>query len=184
MISPVKTGVPYLLDMVPRPGRWRLREAPIRPLLDGLLTRGERDKLRVTIATPGFVSTHFVGPVTEPRVKARLAAVCDEFAIPPGAIARPNAFEQPSEVDVNGPWPAKMEAAARRAPEPSVSISQTILAPISHVDLELALHLKRAGCAPPVDCVCPPQIIELEPRCLANDRLGPTLIEANYMGVW
>jgi len=61
------------------------------------------DKLRVTIVTPGFVATNFVDSVPDSHVRARLIASRDEFAIPPGTIARAIAFaiEQPPEVDVN-----------------------------------------------------------------------------------
>src|SRR6266850_7039506 len=61
------------------------------------------NKLRVTIMSPGFVRTNFTEGVTNPEVKAQLAASRDKFAIPPDAIARAIAFaiEQPADVDVN-----------------------------------------------------------------------------------
>jgi NADP-dependent 3-hydroxy acid dehydrogenase YdfG len=61
------------------------------------------DRLRVTIISPGFVATDLVDTVTNPEVRAQLAASRDRFAIPPNAIARAIAFaiEQPADVDVN-----------------------------------------------------------------------------------
>ena len=60
------------------------------------------DKLRVTIVSPVFVRTSFGESVTNPEVKAQIAASMDSFAIPPDAIARAIAFaiEQPADVDV------------------------------------------------------------------------------------
>lgn len=60
------------------------------------------DKLRVTIVSPGFVHTDFIETVSNPAVKAQLAASRDRLAIPPDAIARAIAFaiEQPADVDV------------------------------------------------------------------------------------
>src|SRR5213595_3634055 len=61
------------------------------------------DKLRVTIISPGFTRTNFAEVVTNPEVKAQLAASRDKFAMPPDAIARAIAFaiEQPADIDVN-----------------------------------------------------------------------------------
>lgn len=47
-----------------------------------------RDKLRVTIVSPGFVRTNLAEGVTNPEVKAQLAASRARFAMPPDAIAR------------------------------------------------------------------------------------------------
>ena len=59
-------------------------------------------KLRVTIISPGFVRTNFTEGVTNPEVKAQLAASRDKLAMPPDAIARAIvAIEQPADVDVN-----------------------------------------------------------------------------------
>ena len=44
------------------------------------------DKLRVTIISPGFVRTNFTEGVTNPEVKAQLAASQDKFAMPSDAI--------------------------------------------------------------------------------------------------
>jgi hypothetical protein len=57
----------------------------------------------VTIISPGFVRTDFAEGVTNPEVKAQLAASRDKFVMPPDAIARAIAFaiEQPADIDVN-----------------------------------------------------------------------------------
>jgi NADP-dependent 3-hydroxy acid dehydrogenase YdfG len=38
--------------------------------------------------------------MTDPQVKARIVAYMDKFAMPPDAIARAIAIEQPADVDV------------------------------------------------------------------------------------
>src|SRR2546421_5811 len=55
------------------------------------------------IMPAGFGRTDFTDGVTNPEVRAQLAASRDKFAMPPDAIARAIAFaiEQPSDVDVN-----------------------------------------------------------------------------------
>lgn len=90
------------LKIVPTMAVYSATKAAVRAISEGLRQEAG-DKLRVTIVTPGFVSTDFVESVADPRVKARLAASRDEFAIPPDAIAGAIAFalEQPAEVDVN-----------------------------------------------------------------------------------
>jgi NADP-dependent 3-hydroxy acid dehydrogenase YdfG len=74
----------------------------VRAISEGLRQEAG-DKLRVTILSPGFVRTNFADGVTNPEVKAQLAALRDKFAMPPEAIARAIAFaiEQPADVDVN-----------------------------------------------------------------------------------
>ena len=78
------------------------RSSPCAPFPRGLRQEAG-DKLRVTIISPGFVRTNFTEGVTNPEVKAQLAASRDKFAMPPDAIARAIAFaiEQPADVDVN-----------------------------------------------------------------------------------
>lgn len=58
--------------------------------------------LRVTGISPGFVRTGFAASMTNPRIRAEIAARMDEMAIEPQAIARAIAFaiEQPADVDV------------------------------------------------------------------------------------
>jgi len=74
----------------------------VRAISEGLRQEAG-DKLRVMIISPGFVRTNFTEGVTNPEVKAQLAASRDKFAMPPDAIARAIAFaiEQPADVDVN-----------------------------------------------------------------------------------
>src|SRR6476659_5749034 len=74
----------------------------VRAISEGLRQEAG-DKLRVTIISPGFVRTNFTEGVTNPEVKAQLAASRDKFAVPPDAIARAIALaiEQPADVDVN-----------------------------------------------------------------------------------
>ncbi len=74
----------------------------VRAISEGLRQEAG-DKLRVTIISPGFVHTNFAEGVTNPEVKAQLAAARDKFAMPPEAIARAIAFaiEQPADIDVN-----------------------------------------------------------------------------------
>jgi NADP-dependent 3-hydroxy acid dehydrogenase YdfG len=74
----------------------------VRAISEGLRQEAG-DKLRVTIISPGFVRTNFADGVTNPEIRAQLAASRDKFAMPPDAIARAIAFaiEQPPEIDVN-----------------------------------------------------------------------------------
>lgn|SRR5262245_5541188 len=90
------------LKIVPTMAVYSATKAAGRAICEGLRQEAG-DKLRVTIVTPGFVSTDFVESVKDPQVKARLAASRDRFAIPPDAIANAIVFalEQPAEVDVN-----------------------------------------------------------------------------------
>jgi NADP-dependent 3-hydroxy acid dehydrogenase YdfG len=74
----------------------------VRAISEGLRQEAG-DKLRVTIISPGFVRTDFVGSVPNPEVRAQLEESRDKFAIPPDAIACAIAFaiEQSADVDVN-----------------------------------------------------------------------------------
>ncbi|MNR17084.1 putative oxidoreductase [compost metagenome] len=74
----------------------------VRAISEGL--RQEAGKqLRVTIISPGIVQTNFTEGVTNKKVRDRLAAIRDELAMPPDAVARAIAFaiEQPDDIDVN-----------------------------------------------------------------------------------
>ncbi|GLR86175.1 SDR family oxidoreductase [Bradyrhizobium iriomotense] len=73
----------------------------VRTISEGLRLEAG-DKLRVTGISPGFVKTEFASSMTDPEVKAKIAATMDEVAIGPDAIARAIAFaiEQPRDVDV------------------------------------------------------------------------------------
>ena len=90
------------LKVIPTMAVYSATKAAVRAISEGLRQK-TGDKLRVTIVTPGFVATDFVDAVSDSHVRARLIASRDEFAIPPGTIARAIAFaiEQPPEVDVN-----------------------------------------------------------------------------------
>jgi len=74
----------------------------VRAISEGM--RQEAGKqLRVTIISPGIVQTNFTESVTNKEVRNRLAAIRDELAMPPNAVARAIAFaiEQPDDIDVN-----------------------------------------------------------------------------------
>ncbi len=73
----------------------------VRAISEGLRQEAG-EKLRVTVITPGFVHTDFVGGITDPTLRGQLEASRDKFAITPDAIARAIAFaiEQPPGVDV------------------------------------------------------------------------------------
>ena len=73
----------------------------VRAISEGLRQEAG-DKLRVTLITPGFVSTNLADSMTNPEVKAQIVELMDKMAIPPDAIARAIGFaiEQPANVDV------------------------------------------------------------------------------------
>ena len=73
----------------------------VRAISEGLRQEAG-EKLRVTIITPGFVHTDFVGGITDPALRGQLEASRDKVAITPDVIARAIAFaiEQPPDVDV------------------------------------------------------------------------------------
>ncbi len=74
----------------------------VRAISEGLRQEAG-EKLRVTLITPGFVQTNLVDSMTNPEVKAQIAATMSKIAIPADAIARAIAFaiEQPADVDVS-----------------------------------------------------------------------------------
>ena len=74
----------------------------VRAISEGLRQEAG-DALRVTIVSPGMTRTNFADAVTNPEVKAQLAARRDTAGLPPEAIARAIVFaiEQPAEVDVS-----------------------------------------------------------------------------------
>jgi NADP-dependent 3-hydroxy acid dehydrogenase YdfG len=97
----VNTGSTAGHRTVPSQSVYSATKFAVRALSEGLRQEAG-DKLRVTIVSPGFVRTDFVDTVTNPQVRAQLAASRDKFAIAPEAIARAIAFaiEQPADVDV------------------------------------------------------------------------------------
>jgi len=72
-----------------------------RTITEGLRQEAGKD-LRVTGISPGFVRTEFSDSISDPAVRAQIAATAADIAIPPGAIARAVVFaiEQPANVDV------------------------------------------------------------------------------------
>jgi NADP-dependent 3-hydroxy acid dehydrogenase YdfG len=58
--------------------------------------------VRVSVVSPGYVSTNFADSVTDPAIRAQIAKGGEDIGIPPDAIARAIAFaiEQPDAVDV------------------------------------------------------------------------------------
>jgi len=97
----VTTGSTAAHRTVPSQAVYSATKFAVRALTEGLRQEAG-EKLRVTIVSPGFVRTDFVDTVTNPEVRAQLAASRDKFAIAPEAIARAIAFaiEQPADVDV------------------------------------------------------------------------------------
>ncbi len=73
----------------------------VRGISEGLRQEA-REKLRVTIISPGFVDTDFVRAVADPELRARLLRARDEMAMAPDAVARAIAFavEQPDDVEM------------------------------------------------------------------------------------
>lgn len=73
----------------------------VRAISEGLRQEAG-DKIRVTIITPGFVSTDFADSITDESVRKAIIESRDKFAISPDAIARAMVFamEQPADVDV------------------------------------------------------------------------------------
>lgn len=73
----------------------------VRAISEGLRQEAGGD-LRVTIISPGMTRTNFADGLTSPEMKAVLAEMRDDLAMPPAAIARAIAFaiEQPADIDV------------------------------------------------------------------------------------
>ena len=76
-------------------------KAAVLALSDGL--RQElAGKLRVTVISPGFTNTNFLGHVRDEALRSQMKEAADKFAMEPEAVARAIAYaiEQPEEVDV------------------------------------------------------------------------------------
>ena len=73
----------------------------VRAISEGLRQEAG-STLRVTLITPGFVSTNLANSMTNPAVKAQIVDAMDRMAISPDAIAHAVMFaiEQPATVDV------------------------------------------------------------------------------------
>ena len=70
--------------------------------LGGPAPGGRRPNLRVTVITPGIDHTGFADDISNPEVRAQIAASKTDFGMPPAAIAHAMAYAiaQPPEVDV------------------------------------------------------------------------------------
>ncbi|WP_217168576.1 SDR family oxidoreductase [Streptomyces sp. AC512_CC834] len=73
----------------------------VRTVSEGLRQEAG-DSLRVTVVSPGFVSTDFADGIPDPGARTQILDTMDRIAIPPQAVARAVAFavEQPAGVDV------------------------------------------------------------------------------------
>jgi NADP-dependent 3-hydroxy acid dehydrogenase YdfG len=87
--------------IVPDQSVYAATKTAVRVISEGLRQEAGPDLL-VTVVTPGFTRTDFAGDVTNPEIKAQIAASKEAFAMPPSAVARAIAFaiEQPADVDV------------------------------------------------------------------------------------
>ncbi len=76
-------------------------KAAVLALSDGL-RQEVAGKLRVTVISPGFTNTNFLGQVRDETLRSQMKDAADRFAMEPEAVARAVAwaFEQPEEVDV------------------------------------------------------------------------------------
>jgi NADP-dependent 3-hydroxy acid dehydrogenase YdfG len=73
----------------------------VRAISEGLRQEAG-DKLRVTVVSPGFVSTELASSMTNPGIRSQTEAAAAKMAISPDAVARAFAFaiEQPTDVDI------------------------------------------------------------------------------------
>src|SRR6476619_2722983 len=67
------------LKTAPNEQAYSATKFAVRAISEGLRQEAG-DKLRVTVISPGFVRTNFADGVTNPEVKAQLAASRDKFA--------------------------------------------------------------------------------------------------------
>ncbi|ANZ39013.1 oxidoreductase [Lentzea guizhouensis] len=98
----VTTSSTAAFGVVPSMAVYAGTKVAVRAICEGLRQEAG-PAVRVTTVFPGFVHTGFAEASSNPEVRARIAGMRDEIAIPPDAIARAVAFaiEQPAEVDVN-----------------------------------------------------------------------------------
>jgi len=73
----------------------------VRAISEGLRQEAGPN-LRVTVITPGMTDTGFADDISNPEVRAQIAASKTDFGMPPAAIAHAMAYAiaQPPEVDV------------------------------------------------------------------------------------
>jgi len=98
----VTTASTAAFRVVPAMAVYAGTKVAVRAICEGLRQEAG-PQVRVTTVFPGFVHTAFAEASANPGVRAGIAAMRDEIAIPPDAIARAVAFalEQPPDVDVN-----------------------------------------------------------------------------------
>jgi NADP-dependent 3-hydroxy acid dehydrogenase YdfG len=86
--------------IVPSMAVYAATKTAVRVISEGLRQEAG-DKLRVTVVTPGVTRTDFADDISDPDIKAQIAA-SKALGMPPDAIARAIAFaiEQPDGVDV------------------------------------------------------------------------------------
>ncbi|MEU8703693.1 SDR family oxidoreductase [Streptomyces sp. NPDC048565] len=87
---------------VPTMAVYSASKAAARTLTEGLRQEAG-PSIRVSMVSPGYVATDFIGSVPDAELRARMSESMDEIAIPPAAVARAIRFaiEQPADVDVN-----------------------------------------------------------------------------------
>jgi NADP-dependent 3-hydroxy acid dehydrogenase YdfG len=98
----VTTASTAAFRVVPAMAVYAGTKVAVRAICEGLRQEAGPE-VRVTTVFPGFVHTAFAEASNNPEVRANIARMRDEIAIPPDAIARAVAFaiEQPADVDVN-----------------------------------------------------------------------------------
>jgi NADP-dependent 3-hydroxy acid dehydrogenase YdfG len=86
--------------IVPSMAVYAATKTAVRVISEGLRQEAG-DRLRVTVVTPGVTRTDFADDISDPDIKAQIAA-SKALGMPPDAIARAIAFaiEQPDGVDV------------------------------------------------------------------------------------
>ena len=87
--------------IVPNQGVYAATKTAVNVICEGLRQEAGAS-LRVTVITPGFTDTDFSHGISDPDVRAQVAASRNAFAIPADALARAMVFaiEQPADVDV------------------------------------------------------------------------------------
>ncbi|MFI1676183.1 MULTISPECIES: SDR family oxidoreductase [unclassified Streptomyces] len=98
----VTTASTAAYRVVPSMAVYAGTKVAVRAICEGLRQEAG-PALRVTTVSPGVTATGFADASSNERVRADIARMRDELAIPPVAIARAIAFavEQPADVDVN-----------------------------------------------------------------------------------
>jgi NADP-dependent 3-hydroxy acid dehydrogenase YdfG len=89
------------LKIVPTMSVYAATKNSVRTFSEGLRLEAGPN-LRVTVMSPGYVSTNFADSITSPTIRAQITENRDTLAIPPEAIANAIAFAitRPANVDV------------------------------------------------------------------------------------